>query len=189
MTGEKVWSVNSGAGIGSSPTAAGELVFFSSAGGVVYAADAKSGALRWNQSHFQSGNEAPPLTVAGGILFTSSQTGTQALNASTGEALWSSPASGSALSVAAGHVLVSGGDFAKSAFSLAAADGQIEWMQDYPESVYSSPAVDGDTVYLSTGDGLLPGGSLYSLSITASGLIPGGSPYSLSMTAIQSIVV
>jgi len=99
---------------------------------------------------------AENISVAGDLALAPSDDGAlHAIDINTGEERWSvqldGPAGGPA--VADGTVFISDGNGAIHALSLA--DGSEWWPSSVPLAAPTAPIVDGDRVYLGTGDGYL----------------------------------
>jgi eukaryotic-like serine/threonine-protein kinase len=145
----------------SSPAVANGLVYFGSGDGNVYALGAKSGLLAWK---FKTGGvvHASPAVAAGIVYVGSWDTYFYALDAATGIEKWrfktgddedthnQTGFQGSA-AVVGGTVYVGCRD--SKFYALDAATGAKRWAYDNKGSwVVASPAVRGDTVYVSTSD-------------------------------------
>jgi alcohol dehydrogenase (cytochrome c) len=70
------------------PVLAGDTVYVQDSSSSVYALDAKTGKLRWNRREAANNDGPNGVAVAGGRLFTETDTTAFALDARTGDRLW-----------------------------------------------------------------------------------------------------
>lgn len=116
----------------------------------VYAVDAATGTNRWNIEVDQrtwpgpalSGDDEGRLYVGGGELY--------ALDMSNGEELWRFDVDGGFPTVSGGVVYIGDRDF----YAIDAHSGSMLWSFDVKRGVDVHPAVSGDAVYFSTGEGV-----------------------------------
>jgi outer membrane protein assembly factor BamB len=146
----------------SSPAVDGETVYFGSGDRHVYALDARTGALRWK---FETGDvvHSSPA-IANGTLYVGCWDGLlYALNAETGRLLWKFATGVDAThfmqgipgspSVASGTVVFGSRD--GNIYALDANTGKLIWKQGNEGSwVVASPAILGNTVYITTSDSM-----------------------------------
>jgi outer membrane protein assembly factor BamB len=198
--GHKLWSVNSTDGfVYSSPTVEGGVVYVAvSEGnpgvGIVYAADAATGALIWNCTTASLGFQSP--AVVDGVVYIGGDNGNvYALNAANGEEIWnytlgnyveyksyvgedklSSPV------VVAGVVYFGSMDF--NVYALDAANGDLLWSYNAGGGIDSTPAVIRGVVYVGS-----EGGTVKALSVTpTSSSVVAFSGQLLIITLVASII-
>lgn len=145
----------------SSPTVAGDAVYFGSGDRSVYAVDAKTGALRWSYKTGDVVHSSP--AVSGGIVYAgSSDTYFYALNAETGALQWKFKTgddpkthlmAGIPGSAAVANGTVYFGCRDANFYALNARTGTLKWKVPNDGSwVISSPAVADGVVYYTTSD-------------------------------------
>jgi outer membrane protein assembly factor BamB len=167
-TGAKLWSFTTGNSVESSPAVVNGVVYIGSDDGNLYALNAATGALKWSYFTFTAGDRtentcpscrtpAPvisaPAVVNGVVYFGSSNNNVYALNASTGDFLWSFATGNSVTSspaVANGVVYVGSTD--DNVYALNAATGAELWSYTTGNAVTSSPAVANGAVYIGSDD-------------------------------------
>jgi len=154
-TGEEVWNRSFGefATVQSTPAYWSGMLFVGSlnfTGSGLFALNATDGSVVWSVPD-DRGIAASPAVVDG-VVFSCSQNGTAiAVNATTGEILWTAATGGemwASPAVAGGTVF--GGTITGGAFALWAQNGSVRWNFSFPETwtIYSSPCVAGDRVYM-----------------------------------------
>lgn len=169
-TGEALWDVRVGASVHNAPAAAGGLVVFASADGLVRAVDAADGVLVWSvplgidDERLGRWLYAAPV-VHDGRVFIGTPRDFVALDLATGEALWRTvPAPGSAwgmtFSAAAIDAQVGLASFGRSLDGLlgwAAEDGAERWRLPRPAALamHASPVLDDGIAYVAYGGGEL----------------------------------
>ena len=171
VTGERVWRFDTGAPVVSTPALHGDLVIIGSRSYDLYALDVGTGEPRWQDYIWFSWLESS-ATLAGGTAYIGSSDARQllALDAETGErewvftttgSVWGTPAVGDNV-VYAGSIGVRGyiSDHRPGFFAVERSTGRAlwSWLPERDESVSysgfaSSPAVDGDRVYVGGLDG------------------------------------
>jgi len=143
------------AAIYGSPVVFGELAYFSSYNGKIYAVDPGSGAIRWvypRGGNLQSFVGGP--VVSGGKVYIGCADGRlYALDAAsgdkqwdflTGDKIWSTPA------VDEGTVYI--GSFDNKLYALDAADGSKKWEFVTDGVIMSAPVVGDNTIYIGSFD-------------------------------------
>jgi eukaryotic-like serine/threonine-protein kinase len=130
------WRFRSGARFVSSPTVAGGVVFAAATNGKIYALRASSGATLW--TYATKGPVASTPAVSGDSVYVASlDGGVYALESASGKLRWRFATDGERRFTAPGiHGLLP----------------KTEMMADPFDVFLSSPAVDGDTVYVGSGD-------------------------------------
>jgi outer membrane protein assembly factor BamB len=117
--------------------------------GTVFALDASTGTQLWAWS---SSTDSPgDPVVSGNIIYLSLGSGTQALNAATGAAVWNVAVGGSP-AVAGSFVYVTNGS---SLFALNASNGNLAWTGSLPAGTPSRPTVASSYVYVTSSSGVL----------------------------------
>ncbi|MBW7477638.1 PQQ-binding-like beta-propeller repeat protein [Paenibacillus oenotherae] len=163
--GKELWSFDAGGMIRSSPklTELGTVVF-QNHGGIVYALDAKSGAVAWEYSGHKVQGEAQmdewdyydaSASVDGDRIYIGSANGMMAaLQSSTGALLWQFKA-GAPIKATAAHdeERVYVGDWNGKLYALDNKTGKLSWeYQTKPnlhhKAIQSTPWVEDGTVYL-----------------------------------------
>ncbi len=169
-TGSMVWSYQTGGAIYSSPAVADGVVYLGSWDKSVYALNATTGEKLWS---YQTGSyvQSSPAVANGVVYIASYDANVYALNAATGSLLWSyatgSGAVGSSPAVVDGVVYI--GDNAGNVYALDASNGAKLWSYKAGDTIYSSPAVAGDIVYI--GADSSNNGSVYALNAVTGGLL------------------
>jgi outer membrane protein assembly factor BamB len=168
-TEKNLWNYTTGGSIEfTSPAIENGVVYIGSDDGNVYALNAATGALEWNQTFNNNGlglSSSP--AVANGIVYVGSgDSNLYAFNTATGALEWnyttgadveSSPA------VANGVVYVGADDY--NVYALDAATGKLEWSYLTGGEVKSSPAIANGVVYIGSWDH-----SLYAFGTPTSGV-------------------
>lgn len=149
-TGKQKWEFETGGMVRSTPAVAGGQVFFGSYDHFVYALEAKTGALRWKVDTKQ-GVVSTPLVVDGSVYIGSRCSDLFALDAATGQVkwkffYWSSWVESSAR-LFDKKVYIGSSD-AQQLYSIDAASGKRQWNVNLDGSVWSSPAVTGQNVFV-----------------------------------------
>jgi outer membrane protein assembly factor BamB len=177
-TGEEVWNRSFGefATLQSTPAYWSGMLFFGSQNGSnsgLFALNASDGSVIWSVAD-DRGIAASPA-VEDGTVFSCSQNGTViAVNASSGEVLWTAAMGGemwSSPAVAQGCVY--GGTITGEAFALWAANGSLRWNITFPQTwtIYSSPSVSGDTVYIGASSYSELGGEILAVNSSTGAMI------------------
>jgi len=178
-TGATIWSYSTGDDVSSSPAVANGMVFISSYGGKIYALNESTGDPIW--IHTRDPGEvflwSSPAVDSDSVYVGSSTAGggkVLAVNLTTGDLIWSYVTDGtwiySSPSAAEGRVYISGYDSMK-AYCLDASSGELLWSYDLPGSVWSSPAVIHDRVFLGVFGEPGSSGHVYALNSTTGDLI------------------
>lgn len=156
-SGALIWSFPTGNEVDSSPVVAGGRVYFCSSDGYLYSLNTTSGALVWKNligvpsSSFSSAFSSPAIMM--NVVFVGSATSNvYAVNASTGDTLWTFAAGGgvtSALAVYPGKLFGLAGS---RVFRLDANTGSLVWnvTLDFP-NYRSSPALTLDRLFVAVG--------------------------------------
>lgn len=157
---ETQWSVETGAGVPSSPAVAGETVYVGSGDGRVYALSTVDGSEQWT---FETGDvvASSPAVADGTVYVGSRDTRVYALAASDGTELWTYKTGGGVFSspvVVDGTVIVGSRD--NTIYALSADDGTERWTYETGGEVWSSPAVADGTVFVGSRDN-----TLYALAV------------------------
>ncbi len=159
-TGALRWRFATGDGITSSPLLDRGVLYFGSNDHRVYALSnlgASAPSVGWT---FQTGDQvnAGPI-LAGGTLFVG---GTDhvfyALDAATGKKLWSTQLAGPVFGRAAAYqnlVFVGAGAGDGTLYAFDQKTGHLFWKYDGGTKIQSDLAIDGDRLYVVTGDGQL----------------------------------
>lgn len=146
----------------SSPTVAGNTLYFGSGDNNVYAVDATTGALRWS---FRTGDvvHATPAVVDGVVYIGSWDRNMYAIDANTGKERWRYTTGndttiynqiGIASSAAVSNGMVFFGCRDGHFYALDARTGALKWTHDNRMGwVIASPAVRDGVVYFPTSDG------------------------------------
>jgi outer membrane protein assembly factor BamB len=198
-TGRIVWSRVVGPGTESSPTVAGQSVYFGDQGGTVYSLRTRDGHVNW--IYHASGAVKGGLALVHGDAYFGDYAGrAYALNAATGHQVWAVTTSGTRFgfgsgnfyatpAVAFGRVYIGNTD--GRVYSFADRTGELAWATGTGAYVYGSAAVAdipglGPTVYLGSYDG-----SFYAFN-AQSGAIrwthPAGGKISGSATIVGNVV-
>jgi outer membrane protein assembly factor BamB len=153
------WTFQAGAGIESTATISGGLVYVGGMDGVLYALDLASGAVRWK---YETGQPIKPSpSVAGGAVFVGDDGGVfHAVDAATGKRRWVFRTEAAIVSsgTPVGDRIVFGSND-NTVYALGASDGSLAWKLETGSYVYATPAVledgDGTSVVIAGCDGLL----------------------------------
>jgi outer membrane protein assembly factor BamB len=144
----------------SSPTVVGNVLYVGVGfytpyyTGAVYAINALTGQVLWNNANVHAIQTAP--TVANGLVYVADDFGViSALDTSAGQIQWSyntnvSTGVGSAGALANGILYMGVGQFL---FALNASNGTVLWRQETSQYIASSPAVQNGVVYINSADG------------------------------------
>jgi len=149
-SGTERWHFSTKGSVRSIPAVADGRVFFGSYDHFVYALDAKSGFLLWKSDTLEPVVSSP--IVARGLVYVGSRSSDLfAFDAATGAVrwdyfFWSSWVESSAR-VRGGVLYVGSSDY-QQVFALDAADGNERWRSDVDGSVWSTPAVTRERVYV-----------------------------------------
>jgi len=159
-----LWRFATGGPIDSSPAVAGEIVYFGSGDGSLYAADVSTGREIWR---FDAGGavDGSPAVDASAVYVSSRNRRLSCVDRTSGRAKWSVPF-GEDLPFPWGYevflsspaldgdsVYVGGGD--GLVYRVAIADGRVIWKFPTGGRVRSSPAVSGGVVFAGSFDGVL----------------------------------
>jgi outer membrane protein assembly factor BamB len=150
-----VWSFEASGTISSGATLTSSTLYFSSYGGTVYALNRFNGRLRWKSSVSGArGQSVPfystPAVADGKVVVGGLDGGVYALNARTGEQVWSHTASNYVYPSAAvwqGRVFI--GDFSGNFYALSLTSGRELWRYSMGPIIGSASVVRG-VVYISS---------------------------------------
>jgi outer membrane protein assembly factor BamB len=166
------WTYDTEGPIWGSPIVVEDTVYIASADNSVYAIDAGSGEERW-AFPTEHRVEATPAYADGTVYVGSYDAHLYAIDAATGDRQWDRALGGlirgsptvhdGAVYVGAGCYNLACSWYAEDAdvprngwvFSLDAATGETIWRYEVGDEVVSTPAVDGDTVYVGASDDLM----------------------------------
>lgn len=151
----KLWAVQTGGGIESTPAVVDGTVYLSS-NATLYAFRTDTGALRWTADIHGSGIPEPSPAVANGVVYAAGGGIVQALNAQTGAAIWSvqNGSNRSSPTVVGGVLYIGSSD--RNVYALDAATGTVLWTAGPLDTeVVSTPAVAGGKVYVGSVSGPL----------------------------------
>jgi outer membrane protein assembly factor BamB len=155
MTGELAWRFHTGANVSASPVFRGGDVFFGSSDGKIYALDAASGQEKWEYATGGMINQSDPA-VAWSTVYAGSRDGyAYAINILDGSLRWRYDAVGSlemSGPAVSNGILYIGGQ--SGLFAIKDTSGTLLW-KALDTDIDSSPAVDGTTVFITSGDGTL----------------------------------
>jgi outer membrane protein assembly factor BamB len=131
------WKIHTGGQVISSPIVAAGVVYVGSTDHMLYAIDAKTGAVRWK---FDAKSRVPssPAVADGVVYFLSYDGNLYAVDAGTGKAKWQ---------------FATGGEHRFTATHLHGVQPAAERMPDPFDFYLSSPAVWESAVYFGSGDG------------------------------------
>lgn len=161
-TGTERWKFDTDGPVIAAPTVVDGSVHVVSVVGTAYRLDRGDGAERWT---FRSGVAQQPYrpaspAVAGGLLVFGTSDGLFAVAAGSGSRAWTAltrEETGVHGAIEAKPAVVDGVVYvghASGMTALTAADGEIMWQTPlHPPGVASSPAVDGDRVFVGARDG------------------------------------
>ena len=131
----------------------------------VYAVDATSGSLRWQNTSFDNG--VGLLLAANGVAYVSDGTNLYALDASDGSTSWQVPVGDNVEKVVLAQGVLYGttfdilsdGQWSSTSFAVNAADGKLLWQSALPANKsFSVAAVVDGTMYLSSVEQKYPTG-------------------------------
>jgi outer membrane protein assembly factor BamB len=161
--GNIVWKTKTNGPIGSSPAVADDAVYFTSEepeSAVLYKLDANSGGVMWKRTipyehQYQGGTEMLGTpSVANGMVFTSSNLRTYyAINAATGDVVWSYTNPSAGEFIISSPIYVDGQLFIIDKFNLAcldASNGHTIWSYFTGDELTVSPAYADGKVYMVT---------------------------------------
>jgi len=156
-TGTQRWNNGVNSNVEDSPTVLNGVVYIGSDDGTVFALDARTGAKIWSNV-IAAVVRASPLVADGVVYFgTNGNDGggpLYALNSSTGDVIWSYPASGVRSSPALVDGIIYFGSFELgTVIALRASDGSVLWSTPIGTDVGSSPAVEKGVVYIGSDRG------------------------------------
>jgi outer membrane protein assembly factor BamB len=158
-TNKTLWTFTTGGAVETSPAVVNGVVYVGSDDGYVYALNAANGSLIWKYNTYGPVQSSP--AVVDGLVYIGGyhSHAVFALDAYTGELVWSSPTDSiypnkiSSTAVANGLVYVAvfnsgaaGGEF----YALNASTGNLVWKYAPGAWISSSPAVYGGKVYIGT---------------------------------------
>ena len=153
-TGSELWSFASGDAVNATPTVADGVMYVGSDDAYIYALDAATGTMLW--SYDSGARVRNTLAVSDGRLYASTlvngETRASALDASSGELLWTAQVphafdSESAPTVAGDMVYVPGAEYGVF-HALDAATGEVAWTAAVGSYVESAPTVREGVVFL-----------------------------------------
>ena len=149
--------------IRSSPAIFGDTLYVGGEFSKFYALDVETGEQKWRLSLGGNVGYAPAVSAEGVVYFSSKDTQLHAVDGETGTELWAERLYGMAWTtgspaVANGFVYVGISD-GYQLFAIDPVTGEIEWSFATGGYVWSSPIVQGEIVYVGSGDG-----SVYALN-------------------------
>lgn len=151
-TGRRLWRLQAGGAVESSPVVVDGIVYATSKDRRVYAIDERTGRVRWA---YRTGGEVKdsPTVVGGRVYVGNYAAEVLSLDAKTGAVKWSRAFGGvlgdriySSVPIdgrSAYFVTVRG-----NVYSLDTRDGSTRWQQSIPGYVYSTPAISGGRLYI-----------------------------------------
>jgi outer membrane protein assembly factor BamB len=150
--GRRLWTFilpgGGGGGIGMSPACSGDLVFFGGQNDKsVYAADLRTGALRWKHDEIKSMYDASPKVADGVLYINSTQSGLWAFDAKTGKEKWRDRAPGwqADIAIKAGKLLRPGGAYGGALIAFDSASGEQSWRHGERSTSFRLAATDNLT--------------------------------------------
>ena len=172
-TGELLWSTDAASGGIYDPDMSGSTVFMLQGGMwddlIVTAVDGPSGRELWTATMPSSGPMAFPVTASGSQVYVSDDAQIHALDAATGELVWSHYDDSSSLGAPVARPTASEGSVFllsyDTAFALDTANGELLWSRkigDIAHINFNPPTIAGDTLFLLTEE-LRPGDSTSTL--------------------------
>ena len=172
-TGREVWNFTAGEAVReSSACVLGTTVFFGSWDNKLYALDIHNGTQKWNST---TGNdiESSPAVDNGRVLFGSTDSTFRALDAETGQEIWTCGTIGDAIvsSPAVGGGLVFFSALDGRIYALNESTGKTVWTYDKSagQGLRSSPALVNGRLYIGLENGtVLAFGKAPDLSVTSS---------------------
>ncbi len=151
-TGRRLWRLQAGGAVESSPVVVDGVVYATSKDRRVYAIDERTGRVRWA---YQTGGEVKdsPSVVGGRVYVGNYAAQVYSLDAKTGAVKWQRSFGGvlgdriySSIPIngrSAFFATVRGGVYA-----LDTRDGSTRWQQSIPGYVYSTPAISGGRLFI-----------------------------------------
>ena len=166
QTGKDKWRFKDKSNSLSAVAVANGRVFFGSNAGTLYALEAATGQEVWKKDQKGEAFYTPaPAAFDDVVLFTSSQGSYQmnvrsdgrlfALEAKTGNVLWSFKTKGVLTAPASSNSTVIVGDNESNVFAFDLATGQQRWKFDSSGGNVMQPTLSNGTVYFATADGTL----------------------------------
>jgi len=148
-TGMQIWNFSTGGRVTSSPAVSNGMIFVGSSDGKLYAVNKTTGAHIWNSTH-SSVTSSP--AVADGMVFV----GFEAFSATTGALIWNNSKGSTSSSPAVADNKVFVASDGGSIFALDMTTGEEIWSYKTQTSrtLYSSPAVAYDRVFVGLGSTL-----------------------------------
>jgi len=180
------WTFQTGDVVGSGPTVVDGVVYMDGWDGNLYALNASTGAKLWAYDSFTLMASDP--AVVGGLVYAGTYSSFVALNASTGDLVWSFPRGmvGSP-AVLDGVVYVVSGNFGNGdVYALDANTGAELWDYHNGADTLASPAVGNGMVYFGDTNGL------HALNANTGALLwsyPAGNLYGTGSPAVTNGVV
>jgi outer membrane protein assembly factor BamB len=166
-TGALRWKFKTGDVVHASPAIADGTVYIGSWDSYFYALDASTGAVRWRfktgvdpDIHNQVGISSSAMIADGTVYFGCRDGHLYALNAQTGDSLWSfntDQAWVTSSPVVHGEAVYFGAGSSARFFGADRRSGSQVLMLPFPRGFFSSPAVNGDMLYIGNMDGTLLG--------------------------------
>lgn len=166
------WRFETGSAVRTAPTVSGDVVYFGSMDGHLYAVDANSGAELW-RAYAGAGVGGGPLVTSDRVVFIDRANRIHAVDRSSGDPLWTVE-TGEDLPLPWGYegwdyvlpspilvgetVLAGSGN--GSLYALRLSDGAEEWRFRTEGRVRSTPVVYDGAAYIGSGDGVIYGVSL-----------------------------
>lgn len=153
-TGERLWEVEPGGSVSTSPALACGTVYVSTISETL-ALDPGDGAVLWRAgAGAHSGVSASPVAVDDTLYVIAG--GVTALDAETGDERWQARTGHSAHGIAVGdRVYVGAGSNGSGEIAALTRDGDARWRTTEPGEVYTAPAVANETVYAVSKTGTL----------------------------------
>ncbi|MBA4323417.1 MAG: hypothetical protein C0408_11430, partial [Odoribacter sp.] len=153
------WKYNTAQPIISSPIVVNSVVYVGSRNGVLYALNADTGGLVWQYASQTGGWMDASPTYSDGILYMACRDGNiYAFDAVTGNLKWKKTIGGVICSspvVSSSGILYTGLGYPNrevSAFNTWGTKAQ-KWIYSTGQMVYSSPALNGNNIYIGSDDG------------------------------------
>ena len=157
ITGDLVWQFGNGTDCSPAAVTSGATlnrVVYVACGwpdlNTVYGLNASLGTVIWQRT-VAGGVLASPAIANGAVYVASQEYGLYALDAKTGDVLWTAYQVGSAPVVANGVLYVGSPDF--SVYGLNASSGALLWNYKTGKYVYSTPTVANGKLYVGSDDG------------------------------------
>jgi len=155
-TGKPLWSYETGAAVQAPALANGKLYFQSiyfiypsTYVNTLYAVDATSHQLLWQQQWTLAWALIPPPVVGGGVVYFDGA----AFDANTGTLLWGGPSGDDTISAMANGVVYNTIQYGQSVQAMDAVTGTTLWASQSGGQLEGTPAVANGVVYFESDDG------------------------------------